>query len=325
MPERLPERRHLGSALAGNAGITLGNVIGSNVFNVLFVLGLCAMLVPLVVSHQLIQWDVPLMIGVSVLSLAMGWDGSLGRGDGIILLAGAVAYLLFAVKQSRKTPPGVREEYEQEYGPEEGEPPPSTNEWPKLAGLILVGLVLLVIGSQWLVNGAVALAKSLGVSELIIGLTVIAVGTSLPEIAASVVATLRGERDIAVGNVVGSNLNNVLAVLGLSALAAPHGIPVPPAVRTFDLPVMIAVAAACLPIFFRGHVIARWEGALFIGYYLLYTLYLYLDATHHAARGSLVHAMLIYVLPLTAVTLLVLAYRYGRSLTGTPGPTSEGP
>ena len=163
-------------------------------------------------------------------------------------------------------------------------------------------------------NGAVALAKSLGVSDLIIGLTVIAIGTSLPEIAASAVATVRGERDIAVGNVVGSNLNNVLLVLGLSAVLAPGGIPVPPAVRTFDLPVMIAVAAACLPIFFRGHVIARWEGGLFLGYYLVFTLYLYLDATRHAAREDLFHVMLVYVIPLTAVTLLVLAYRYGRGL-----------
>ncbi|MBW3625248.1 MAG: calcium/sodium antiporter [Armatimonadetes bacterium] len=305
------------SALAGKADLTLGNVVGSNIFNVLFVLGLCSVLVPLVVAHQLIQWDVPLMIGVSCLPLAMGWDGRLGRWDGLLLFLGAVGYILFALVQSRHTSQEVIEEYEQEFGGEERE---AERTWPFHVAYIVAGLVLLVTGSQWLVSGAVALAKAFGISELVIGLTVVAIGTSLPEIAASIVASLRGERDIAVGNVVGSNLSNILLVLGLSAFIAPEGVRVSRAALTFDLPVMIAVAAACLPIFFRGHVIARWEGALFLGYYLVYTLYLYLDATRHAARENLTEVMLIYVIPLTIVTVLVLAFRYRQSLQSASQP-----
>jgi cation:H+ antiporter len=157
------------------------------------------------------------------------------------------------------------------------------------------------------VGGAVQVATLLGVSELIIGLTVVAVGTSLPEIATSVLASLRGERDIAVGNVVGSNLFNILSVLGISAVISPPGIPVAHAALTFDIPVMIAVAAACLPIFFTGHLIARWEGAVFLAYYAAYTLYLVLDATNHDALPAFSTTMIVFVLPITAVTLGILA------------------
>jgi cation:H+ antiporter len=139
--------------------------------------------------------------------------------------------------------------------------------FPVAIALIVAGLVLLVIGARWLVAGAVAIARMLGVSELIIGLTIMAVATSLPEPATSLVAGLRGERDLAVGNAVASSIFNLLLVVGLARLVAPDGIRVSPAVLRFDILVMLAVALACLPIFATGHVIARWEGALFFGYY----------------------------------------------------------
>jgi cation:H+ antiporter len=179
--------------------------------------------------------------------------------------------------------------------------------------LVVVGLAMLVLGSEWLVNGAVAFAETLGVSELIIGLTIVAAGTSLPEVATSVLASLRGERDIAVGNVVGSNIFNLLSVMGLTALVAPAAIPVPDAALAFDIPVMLAALLACLPIFFTGYMIARWEGMLFLGYYVAYTLYLILNATHHAALPIFNAVMLLFVLPLTAITLLVLAVRAWRA------------
>jgi cation:H+ antiporter len=182
--------------------------------------------------------------------------------------------------------------------------------------MIIAGLALLVLGAHWLVSGAVEIARFLGVSELIIGLTIVAGGTSLPEVAASIVASLRGERDIAVGNVVGSNLFNILAVLGLSSLVSPVGIPVSPAALSFDIPVMIAVAVACLPIFFTAHLIARWEGALFFGYYLAYTSYLILGALQHRAIETFSAAMLWFGFPLTAITLLVLAVRAWRRQSG---------
>jgi cation:H+ antiporter len=180
------------------------------------------------------------------------------------------------------------------------------------AACILIGLGLLVIGARWLVDGAVALAKALGVSELVIGLTIVAAGTSLPEVATSILAALRGERDIAVGNVVGSNIYNILAILGLSAIVTPGGITVAPAAVSFDIPVMIAVTLACLPIFVTGHLIARWEGFLFVGYYVAYALYLVLASLEHDALPLFSATMMAYVLPLTAVTLLVLYVRAAR-------------
>jgi len=176
-------------------------------------------------------------------------------------------------------------------------------------GMVIVGLALLTLGARWLVDGAVAFAAFMGVSELIIGLTVVAVGTSLPEIAASVVASLRGERDIAIGNVVGSCIFNILSVMGITSLLAPIGIGVPPAALSFDLPVMLAVAVASLPIAFHGGAILRWEGALFVGYYVAYTLYLILNATQHAALPLFSGIMWAFVLPLTAITLLVIVAR----------------
>jgi cation:H+ antiporter len=172
---------------------------------------------------------------------------------------------------------------------------------------------MLVSGAQWLVEGAVAIARLLGVSELIIGLTIVAVGTSLPELATSVVAAIRRERDIAVGNAIGSNIFNILSVLGLTALVAPNGVAVSPAALNFDLPVMIAVAVACLPVFFNSYRIERWEGVMFLGYYVAYTAYLALAATEHEALPLFSSVMLWFVIPLTAVTLLVVTVRTLRA------------
>jgi cation:H+ antiporter len=293
------------SAWAGQPDLALGNVVGSNIFNVLFILGVSALVAPLVVSSQLVRLDVPVMIGLSGLTLLMARDGSIGRLDGALLFAGAIAYTVFQVRQSRKESAAVRDEYAQEYG---------RTRSSTAANLAFVGagLVLLVLGSRWLVNGAVAFAQAFGMSELVIGLTIVAAGTSLPEVATSILAALRGERDIAVGNVVGSNLFNILSVLGLSALVSPAGLPAAPALLRFDLPVMIAVAVACLPVFASGSVIARWEGALFFLYYVAYTAYLVLAAQQHDALPAFSAAMQAFVLPLTAVTLAVVGWRAWR-------------
>jgi cation:H+ antiporter len=289
------------AALAGSADLALGNVVGSNIFNVLFILGLSALIVPLRVSKQLVRFDVPLMIGVSVLLLLLVLDGRLDRFDGALLVAGLVAYTVFVIRQGR------REEAEAAGGIA----PPTAGVraflWAGL--LVLVGLGLLVLGSRLLVESAVMIARALGVSEAVIGLTLVAAGTSLPEVATSIVAALRGERDMAVGNVVGSNLYNILAILGCAVLLAPSGIDVNPALRHFDIPVMIAVAVACLPVFFTGGVIARWEGGLFFAYYLAYAAYLVLDSSGHAALPAYSAIMLEFVLPITFVTLLVLLLR----------------
>ena len=296
----------IGSAWSGDADIALGNVIGSNIFNVLFILGIAALITPLVVAQQLIRLDVPLMIGATVLLLLLALDGAIGRLDGVLLTTGVVAYTWFLVWQSRKeTSKAVLSEYDDAFGTE----PRPASTWPLQAGSVIAGLGLLVLGSRWLVGGAVELASLVGVSDLIVGLTIVAAGTSLPEVATSVIASLRGERDIAVGNVVGSSVFNILAVLGLSSLVSPGGIAVASAMTTFDIPVAIAVAFACLPIFFTGHLIARWEGALFLALYVMYTLYLVLNVTEHDALPAFSGVMLAFVLPLIALTIAVLVAR----------------
>jgi cation:H+ antiporter len=298
------------SAFAGQADIALGNVVGSNIFNILFVLGISALIIPLVVAQQLVRLDVPLMIGVSVLVYLFGLNGQIGRMEGAILFLGIIAYTVFLIRQSRKETKEVREEYAQEFADRQ---PHGIKFF--LVNLLLVvgGLTLLILGARWLVDSAVTLAQALGLSELIIGLTIVAIGTSMPEVATSIVAAVRGERDIAVGNVVGSNIFNLLAVLGLTSLVAPNGVPVPEAALAFDLPVMTAVAFACLPIFFTGYRVARWEGAVFLGYYAAYVLYLILKATQHDGLPLFSTVMLLFVVPLTVLTLVVLVVRERRA------------
>jgi len=293
------------SAYSGQADIALGNVVGSNIFNVLFILGVCALIVPLRVVQQLVWLDVPLMIGATCLVMIMGLDGKISRVDGILLCAGAILYTVFAIKQGRKESVAVKKEYADEYG-NLGK----SSSWPVQLLLIVAGLAMLVLGAGWLVDSAVEIAKLIGVSELVIGLTIIAAGTSLPEVATSIIASIRGERDIAVGNVVGSNIFNILAVLGLSSAVSPEGINVAPAALTFDIPVMIAVALACAPIFLTGHLIARWEGAVFLLYYSAYTAYLILNAREHDSLPAFSAIMLEFILPLTLLTLAIAYARY---------------
>lgn len=297
------------SALSGQASIALGNVIGSNIFNVLFILGLSALIVPLVVSQQLVRLDVPLMIALSVVVLMFSLDGRFSRVDGLMLVAGLVVYVCFLIFQSRREGADLKEAHALDRGDETR----ATPGWIKNTGLVLGGLVLLVLGSRWLVDSAVAFARYLGVSELIVGLTIVAAGTSLPEVVTSIIAAIRGERDIAVGNVVGSNIFNIMGVLGLASIVAPTGIEISTAVIGFDIPVMIVVALACLPIFFTGGVISRPEGALLLGYYVAYTLYLILAASHHDALPRFSAVMLYFVIPLTLVTLGVVALRELRT------------
>lgn len=291
------------AALVGNGGIAVGNVIGSNIFNILCVLGLSALVVPLVVSQQLVRLDVPLMIVASLIFLVFALDGTISRLDGLLLFAGIIAYTLFLIRQSRR---------QRSAAPPAELAAPAERGWRAwLRNLLLigVGLALLVLGADWLVAAAVGIATSLGVSDLIIGLTIVAAGTSLPEAATSVMASFRGERDIAVGNLVGSNLLNLLAVMGVAALVAPAPIPVPAQALVFDLPVMVAVAVATLPIFYTGYRISRGEGAVFIGYYVAYTAYLVMQASGHGAITTLENAMTFFVLPLTVLTLAVLVAR----------------
>lgn len=296
-----------GAALAGGpaADLALGNVVGSNIFNVLFILGVSALVTPLAVGLRLVRLEVPLMIGVSALALVLIGNGVVGRGEGLLLTAGLLGYVAFTVVQARRA-----------QGPATGGDRPAGGSAMSQVALIVAGLVVLVVGSRLLLHGAVGSARLLGVSEAVIGLTIVAAGTSLPELTTSVLAGLRGERDIAVGNVVGSNLFNLLGVLGIAAVIAPGGVPAPAAVIAFDAWVMLAVALLCLPVFFTGPGIERWEGALFLLYYLAYSTWLILDATAHDALPAFSGVMLWGVLPLTLLTLAASLWRGRRSGTG---------
>jgi cation:H+ antiporter len=292
----------LGAAWNGTPDLALGNIVGSNIANVLLILGLVALIVPLVVHRQLVWLDVPLMIAASGLVFAMALDGIIARWEGAALVVCAVAYIVFLIRMGKRHPEQVPDD------PELAEAAPKARAGRQVL-LMTVGLIMLVFGARFLVDAATQVATALGLSDLIIGLTVVAVGTSLPEIATSILSALRGQRDLAVGNVVGSNIFNLLLVLGLTALVSGQGVPVSRAAINFDLPVMIAVAIACLPIFFNGHRIARWEAAIFLGYYIAYTVYLLLAAAEHALLPDFRFAMTAVVMPLTVLTIAIAISR----------------
>ena len=289
----------LQAAIAGQTDLAVGNVVGSNISNILLILGSSAMVAPLIVARQIVRIEVPMMIATAGIAYAMSLDGSVSRADGLAMLGLLAAYLLISLRLARQQAPDAA---------------CNTAKKPlNDVALIAAGVAMLVIGAHWLVNGAVAGARLFGVGELVIGLTVVAIGTSLPEFATSIIAARRGERDIAVGNIVGSNIFNVLSVLGLTAVLAPGGVPVPSAALAFDFPVMIAASVACLPIFLRRHEIARWEGAIFFGYYVAYAAYLHLNASRHAALPYYSGVMLWFVIPLTAITALIILARELRA------------
>ena len=295
----------LQAASLGQGSLTLGNVLGSNIFNILFVLGVTALVAPIVIAEQLIRIDAPIMVGVSLLALVLAMDGKLGAMDGVILIAGFLGYTIFALRQSRKESAKVHKEYAREFADTE-----KHTTWNTARNILfmVMGLGLLVLGARWLVDSATTMAKAAGISELVIGLTIVAVGTSLPEVATSIIAALKRESDIAVGNAIGSNIFNLLGVLGLSGVLAPEGIHVATRVLTFDFLVMVFVALVCIPVFYVDDNVSRGEGMLFLSYYVLYTGYLILEAS----QSSMLPAVTLFVsfyIPLTFIGLIMVTVR----------------
>jgi cation:H+ antiporter len=293
------------AALSGNTDLAVGNVVGSNIFNVLFILGLSALITPLVVHAQIIRQEIPILVGACLLLFILSLDGNISFSESLLLLGTLVAYTVFLIIQSRKETREVQEEYAKENN--------NKSKWdaPIYVQIILIlaGLYLLVQGSEWLVDSAVIFARMMGVSDIIIGLTIVAAGTSMPEVATSVMAAVKGERDIAVGNVIGSNTFNILGCLGVTGLVAPMGLIVPESVMNFDLWVMLAVCFACIPVFISGREIARWEGGIFVGYYIAYVAYLILASKEHAAIPVFSTVMMSFVIPITVITLVVVIIR----------------
>lgn len=295
------------AALSGSNDVALGNVVGSNIANILLILGLSAAIGGLAITQRIVRLDVPILIGVSILTYVLALNNAIGRIEGLVLFVLVLAYTTWLIRESRRESAAIAAEYEKGVEEIEGDVKFSPLLWQ--IGLAVVGLVMLVVGSNFLVSSASDLARSLGVSDLVIGLTVVAVGTSLPELATSVMAAFRGERDIAVGNVVGSNLFNLMSVLGLSAVFSSKGVAVSDAALTLDLPVMIAATIALLPICWNGFMIKRWEGSLLAVFYFVYVGYIVLVSIEHDATSTIGFAA-------TLVSVLVFL---GFSVTGFQG------
>jgi cation:H+ antiporter len=286
----------VGAALSGTNDMALGNVVGSNVANILLILGVSAAVSGLSIEQRLLRVDIPVLVGMSVLVYLLSLNEVLSRVEGGALFIGLLVYMGWLLRDARRPETaGVEKEYTELVDSVDGE----AKEKPVVVQvlLILVGLAMLVVGAQLLVNSATSIAKSLGVSDLVIGLTVVAVGTSLPELATSVLAAFRGQRDIAVGNVVGSNIFNLLSVLGLSALAAPGGMRVADEAIRLDMPVMLAATVVLIPICWNGFMIKRWEGVLLAAFYFAYVAYLVFEAGESSVP-ELYRTMLLIVVPI---------------------------
>ncbi|MGE5211651.1 MAG: calcium/sodium antiporter [Acidobacteriota bacterium] len=289
----------------GASDIAIGNVVGSNIFNILLIIGVCALVVPLVISWRLVRLEVPLMIGISVLLWVFVRNGEIERWEAAILFAGVIGYTVWAIRASRKESAAA-----QEMSAPGAEPPEAPSPWYVSVGYVIGGLVLLVVGSNWMVDSAVEIAQDFGLSELVIGLTIVAAGTSLPELATSVLATIKGERDIAVGNVVGSNIFNILGVLGLSGLVGQNELQASSFVQDVDVPVMILVAAICLPVFFSGrNLMHRYEGFGFVVAYLIYVTYLVWNSSDSGAPSWYADIVWFVLVPAAVAVVLVTAWR----------------
>lgn len=291
----------LNGALHHSSDLAVGNVVGSNIFNVLAILGLAALVTPLAVQPSLIRLEIPLLVLVSASVVAFGWNGVISRGEGVVLFVGVIAYTSWVIVQSRKQTKALKDEFAAEYEPEK------TEHWAVSTLSIVAGLGLLILGSRWVVDGATDLARFLGASELVISLTIVAAGTSLPEVVTSVSAAMKGERDIAVGNVIGSNLFNILCVLGLSSIVTPDGIHVATEAMTFDIPVMIAVSVLIVPVFLSGWIVDRLEGAVLMALYVGYAVVLIVSSmntpSHELVRSIYMWGMWPLAMVLTGLLL----------------------
>lgn len=260
------------ASLQGSGSLAVGNIAGTNIFNILFILGLSALLKPLPLPLQLLRLELPVTLAAAGLMTALAWDGHLDRADGAILFGASALYVIALVRLSAG-------EIAHAGAPAPGQGGEACGTRLNHGLILAAGMALSVLGAHWLVEGAVSLARNLGVSEAMIGLTIVAVGTSSPELVTTIVATLRQERDVAVGNLIGSSIFNILVILGLTCLVAPAGVPVESQLLWVDIPLMSGVMLACVPVFITGKCVSRLEGGLFMAIYLAYIVSLVLLRT----------------------------------------------
>lgn len=261
---------------SGNGALAVGNITGSNTVNILLILGLSALLEPLALRLQTIRLELPAMVLTALLLMAMAWNGVLSRAEGAVMVGAGLLYTVSITYASRKESRAARADFTREYGlPPNG----SGRETMRNLGALMLGIIMTVVGADWFVDGAVGLARAMGVSDAFIGLTIVAVGTSAPELVTTIMGTLKHERDIAVGNLIGSSVYNILIILGITCLVPSSGVAVDRKLILVDIPVMAAVALVCVPVFISGRRVTRVEGGLFVAAYLIYLGYLVLKRT----------------------------------------------
>ena len=284
------------AGISGQTDIMIGNIVGSNLTNILLILGLSALIIPLKVHKTIIKIDLPFLIAITVLVYLLGLNGFFSFWECLLLTIILVIYLFYLFRQKGEVDiPLADKEVEKNHSV------------PKDLLLLVTGFVGLIMGARWIVSSAIIFAEMAGVSELVIGLTVVAIGTSLPEIVISLLAAFKGEKDIAVGNIVGSNILNFLAVLGVSGLFIPEAIPVQQSLLDVDMLLLIGATLLCFPVFFTNRRIVRWEGALFLVLYIAYLLYQFLIASDHQVLEVFISLMVYFVFPM-ALLLVVTAF-----------------
>jgi len=260
------------AAVEGNGALAVGNIAGTNVVNLLLVLGLSALLLPLALEMRTLRFELPVMAGAAVLLWLLVLDGVLTRIDGVVLTVGAVVYTLAVVRTARRESRDVTTEFTAAY------PKPEARTALHIL-MTLAGIAIIVIGAERLVDGAVGMAREFNVSDALIGLTVVAIGTSAPELVTTVVSTLRGERDIAIGNLLGSSIYNILLILGITCLVPAHGLALPAQLVRIDIPIMVVATLICIPIFITGRRVSRVEGGAMVGAYVAFLAFLLMTQT----------------------------------------------
>lgn len=263
------------AALKGNGALAVGNIAGTNVVNMLLILGSSALIRPLAIRMDTLRLDLPAMLFATLAMLLLALDGELSRFDGAFLVGMGIVYTILVVRAARRERRAIRRQYAEEY--REPETDKSVGKLIRNAFMLLAGIAVIVAGSDWFVDGAVELARLWGVSDAFIGLTVVAIGTSSPELVTTLIGTIRNQRDIAIGNLLGSSVYNIVFILGTTCLISATGVPVPPNLIAIDIPVLLAVAFVCVPVFITGREVSRVEGGLFVAAYLMYLLYLIVE------------------------------------------------
>lgn len=273
----------IAASLQGSGSLAVANIAGTNLVNILFILGLSALIQPLQLQLQTLRLDLPMIVVAAILMTVLAWDGTLSRLDGVLMLGVAVLYTLAVVRFSKNESQAVAEQFEDMCGIDAEETcnidtatskQRIMNTKMKYALILAIGIVITVIGANWLVDGATGIARSLNVSEVIIGLTIVAIGTSSPELVTTIISTIRNDRDVAVGNLLGSSIYNILVILSLTCMVSPGGLPVERQLLWLDIPLMLGVALICVPVFLSGNRISRVEGGIGVAIYIIYLFWI---------------------------------------------------